>query len=282
MRHLNSLQRIRVCSVSGSSIVEPELVPSGLVAVFKPQNWTSSDVVAKVKYTLQRGAQAASGSTRKFKIKVGHGGTLDPLAEGVLVLGVGQGTKLMGDYLAGSKAYKAVARLGEEMDTLDSTGSITEMIDSTHVTATQLQAAMESFRGNITQVPPMFSALKKDGKKLYELARAGIEVERESRQVTVYHLSLTQDSFNPPYFGLDVSCSGGFYVRSLISDLARACNARAHMTSLLRTQQGPFTLPDCLHEKQFSSFEEICKAIKVSTAKIGLKDLRSAAPTPSS
>jgi tRNA pseudouridine55 synthase len=258
---------------------EEVTVPSGLLAVFKPRDWTSSDVVSKVKGILSKGMQRRCGNTR-FKIKVGHGGTLDPLAEGVLVLGIGEGTKLMGDYLAGSKGYQAVALLGAETDTLDNTGAITETVDSSSITENDLFLAMIPFRGDIMQVPPMYSALKRDGKKLYELARDGITVEREPRPVTVHSLELLSEfqedpvgerirKIALPYFGLDISSGGGFYVRSLISDLARSCGGRAHMTDLLRTKQGPFGIKDCVLEANWN-FDDLCKGILATNSKVDL------------
>jgi tRNA pseudouridine55 synthase len=263
----------------GAKNGEEVTVPSGLLAVFKPRDWTSSDVVSKVKGILSKGMQRRCGNTR-FKIKVGHGGTLDPLAEGVLVLGIGEGTKLMGDYLAGSKGYQAVALLGAETDTLDNTGAITETVDSSSITENELYLAMSPFRGDIMQVPPMYSALKRDGKKLYELARDGITVEREPRPVTVHSLELLSEfqedpagerirKIALPYFGLDISSGGGFYVRSLISDLARSCGGRAHMTDLLRTKQGPFGIKDCVLEADWN-FDDLCKGILVTNSKVDL------------
>jgi tRNA pseudouridine55 synthase len=263
-------------------------VPSGLVAVFKPKDWTSSDVVSKIKGILSKGMQERCGNKR-FKIKVGHGGTLDPLAEGVLVLGVGQGTKLMGEYLSGSKGYQAVAILGSETDTLDNTGTVTATVDSSSITEDQLRSALDSFRGDIMQMPPMYSALKRDGKKLYELAREGITVERDARPVTVYSLDLTKKfqedpsgvrirSISLPSFGLDISSSGGFYVRSLISDLAKSCGGRAHMTDLLRVRQGPFVIADCIVQENWD-FDSICQGLLDTNSKVGLiqKDLAAAA-----
>jgi len=249
-------------------------VPSGLIAVYKPKGWTSSDVVSKFKGILSRRAQELLGGKR-CKIKVGHGGTLDPLAEGVLVLGIGEGTKLMGTYLSGSKGYRAEAILGIETDTLDSEGNVTEVMSASHVTTELLLQNMAKFRGDIMQKPPMFSALKVNGKKMYELARAGIEIEREERPVSVYQLDLIMEGRNEtslqlPSFGLDLQCSGGFYVRSLISDLARSCQTRGHMTALLRTKQGPFTLEDCLNEAQGFTFENICGGILRSNEKAGI------------
>ena len=260
------------------------MVPSGLVAIFKPKNWTSSDIVSKVKGILLRGmkerAECAAG---KFKIKVGHGGTLDPLAEGVLVLGIGEGTKLMSSYLEGSKGYQAVAMLGQETDTLDNTGAVVETVDCSSIDLSMLEAGLEQFKGDIMQVPPMYSALKRDGKKLYELARQGIEVEREARNVTVYSLQMMSEfqediqgtkkrPLQLPSFGLSVQSSGGFYVRSLISDLARACGGRAHMTDLLRVKQGPFEIADCLTEPDWA-FDNICASIISTSTKAGLTPL---------
>lgn len=241
--------------------------------MFKPRGLSSNDAVTKIKYALRKGYQQRAGVS-KCNIKVGHGGTLDPLAEGVLVMGVGQGTKLMDTYLAGTKGYEAIAVLGSETDTYDSTGNITETLDCSHVTLELLEQSLSAFRGDILQVPPMYSALKRDGKKLYELARAGIEVEREARPVSVYSLNLIHqfqgNTRSPdqlislPTFGLNIECSGGFYVRTVIRDIARACNARAHMTDLLRTKQGAFTTTDCLYEKDWN-FDAISEHISTSS-----------------
>ena len=271
--------------LGSSDVGETVVVPSGLVAIFKPKNWTSSDIVSKVKGILLRGMKERAECTTggKFKIKVGHGGTLDPLAEGVLVLGIGEGTKLMSSYLEGSKGYQAVAMLGQETDTLDNTGTVVETVYCSSIDLRMLDAGLEQFRGDIMQVPPMYSALKRDGKKLYELARQGIEVEREARNVTVYSLQMMPEFQEDiqglkkrplllPSFGLSVQSSGGFYVRSLISDLARACGGRAHMTDLLRVKQGPFEIADCLTEPEWV-FDSICERIISTSTKAGLEPL---------
>lgn len=234
---------------------------SGLIAVHKPVGMTSNDVVVKIKRILLNQAKStvAYSSTvpmpnTSSKIKVGHGGTLDPLAEGVLVLGIGKGTSLLQVYLAGSKGYRAQAKLGIETDSLDTEGKVVATKDASHVSIEKLESALPKFRGNILQTPPMFSALKKDGKKLYDLARKGQVVERDARSVTVYKLELigpsnttkSQIVVPPEGFELDIECSGGFYVRSLIDDLAKQVDSLAHMTALLRTKQGLFSLEDCL------------------------------------
>lgn len=235
-------------------------VPSGLIAVYKPQEWSSSDVVGKVRNILRNGAKMEAGKKGKVNIKVGHGGTLDPLATGVLVLGIGEGTKMLQQYLTGSKSYAATALLGTETDTLDSTGNVTSTETWSHLSMSDIDKALEDFRGEISQVPPMFSALKRNGKKLYDLARQGIEVERESRRVTIYELSLGKEPKGLPEFSLDVSCSGGTYIRTLCADIARSVNSRAHMTSLVRTKQGPFVLSDCLPVEEWT-YEALCMEI---------------------
>jgi tRNA pseudouridine55 synthase len=251
------------------------VVPSGLLAVFKPKGMTSNDAVQIVKKVLNHppnnAAPHANKNTNKIQfnkrkdlIKVGHGGTLDPLAEGVLVLGIGAGTKSLTQYLAGSKAYVATGLFGSQMNTLDCTGTVTATAKWDHVTHTMIRDLLATkYIGTFKQMPPMFSALKKDGKALYEVARKGIEIERETRPVTVYKSQLfppqgsvsslvllptaSANSANNneypddiwkgvplPSFRLEVECGGGFYIRSLIDDLGKDCGSYAHMTALLR------------------------------------------------
>ncbi len=228
----------------------PPLDMNGFVATCKPKDWTSSDVVQKMRGVLEKEARRRAGT--KVKVKVGHGGTLDPMATGVLVIGVGTACRDLGDYLKGGKAYRAVGLLGAEYDTMDATGKVTETVDVSHVTPELLAGVLGAFRGNIMQRPPAFSALRKGGKRLYELARQGEVVETEPRPVQIDRLELVpaEDEAGQvlpwPYFGLEIECQGGTYVRSLISDLARAVGARAHMTHLVRTKQGPFLIENCL------------------------------------
>ncbi len=242
-------------------------LPSGLCAVYKPIGWTSNDAVQKVKSILLGGANRIGN--KKPKIKVGHGGTLDPLAAGVLVLGINDGTKLMASYLNGSKGYFAGGLLGEERDSQDSTGKVTETLDCGHVTREDLIAALPLFRGEIMQTPPMFSALKQNGEKLYDLARKGIVVDRIARPMSVYKLELASTAEDLPRFNLDIECSGGFYVRTLISDLSKQVKGVGHMTELIRTKQGIFTLDDCLHQDQWN-FESIRQHILTCSVKANL------------
>ena len=250
------------------STFKEELTPSGVVAVYRPKGWTSSDVVSKVKWIIINGEKnklgIEKGKKYKTKTKIGHGGTLDPLAEGVLVLGVGSGTKLLSEYLSGEKGYRAVATLGCETDTQDCTGNVTEAMDCSSIAHEDIEKHVNTFKGQIAQIPPMFSALKKDGKRLYDLARKGIEVEREARQVMVYDLQYLRHEL--PEFGLDITCGGGLYVRTLIVDLARAAGGRANMKELLRTKQGMFTLTDCIHQDDWN-YHQFCRSIRKCTEK---------------
>jgi tRNA pseudouridine55 synthase len=172
--------------------------------------------------------------------KIGHAGTLDPLAEGVLVLGVGKATKLLTSLEGAGKSYRATLRLGVRTDTYDSTGRVVDEREPSGVTAEAFSETLDRFRGEIEQVPPMYSAIKKDGVTLYKLARQGVEVEREARRVTVSRLELVE--FAQPSATIDVDCSKGTYIRSLVDDIGRALGVGAHMTALVRTRVGPFAI----------------------------------------
>lgn len=198
---------------------------AGFLLVDKPSGWTSHDVVAKVRNLL--GIK-----------KVGHAGTLDPMATGLLVLGLGRATRLLRFVQEAEKEYEARAQFGVATDSLDADGAVLTR-DAMDIGEGDVQAAMGRFRGPIMQVPPMVSARKVEGRRLYELAREGKEVERESRPVTIYSLELTD--FAPsdyPQVEFRVRCSKGTYVRTLADDLARALGGRAHLTELRRTRNG--------------------------------------------
>ena len=171
--------------------------------------------------------------------KAGHTGALDPLATGVLPICLGQATKLSGYLLDADKRYRVRAAVGACTTTGDAEGPVTRRSDATALTREALEQALAGFRGDILQRPPMYSALKRDGKPLYELARAGIEVEREARPVRIGGLELT--AFEPGAFELDVRCSKGTYIRTLVEDLAAAAGQCAHVAVLRRTAAGPFT-----------------------------------------
>lgn len=212
----------------------PHLGPDGLVVVDKPAGWTSHDVVAKSRGLL---------GTRK----VGHAGTLDPDATGVLLLGVGRATKLLRFLSPLGKAYVGEMVLGTETSTLDAAGDVTATFDMAGTTLAQVQAAAAAFTGPIEQVPPMVSAVKIDGKRLHELARQGIEVERPARPVTIHHLEVGPGpDGEPEVFTLHVTCSSGTYIRTLAADIGTALGGGAHLRNLRRTSVGPFTLDEAV------------------------------------
>uniref|UniRef100_A0A1A7X000 Pseudouridylate synthase TRUB1 n=2 Tax=Iconisemion striatum TaxID=60296 RepID=A0A1A7X000_9TELE len=227
----------------------------GLFAIYKKQGPTSADVLNAFKEALYREAGVQCTNPRKRKkqcLKMGHGGTLDSSASGVLVVGVGNGTKMLSTMLSGSKKYIAVGELGKATDTLDASGTVILEKDFDHITSEKMEEKLKFFTGDIMQVPPLYSALKKDGQRLSVLLKKGLSVEaKPARPVTVY--SLTLQEFKPPLFTLDIECGGGFYVRSLVDDLGKALSSCAHVKELIRTKQGQFTLQDhVLHEEQWT------------------------------
>jgi tRNA pseudouridine55 synthase len=200
---------------------------NGVLVVDKPKGPTSSDVVQIVRRAL------------KVK-KVGHTGTLDPMATGVLPLCLGEATKVAQILTDGSKAYDATVKLGVSTKTLDAEGEVSRTAVVPSLTREAIEQVLERFRGAFLQTPPMYSAVKKDGKRLYELARAGESIERDARPVTVHRLVL--NDFSSDELRISVACSKGFFVRTLASDIGDALGCGAHLCALRRTQAGPFTL----------------------------------------
>ena len=203
----------------------------GILNIDKPYGITSMELVRTIK--------RASGLKR-----VGHGGTLDPIATGVVVVCLGQATRMMEYIVDGTKEYEAVIELGATTDTYDAMGQVTDRRDYASVALADVGRALDSFRGVIDQVPPMYSALKKQGKRLYQLARAGIEVERQPRRVEVYSVELVE--WSPPLVTARVSCGRGFYVRSLAYDLGALLGCGGHLKSLVRLRSGIFELSDSI------------------------------------
>lgn len=200
---------------------------SGFLNINKPLHMTSHDVVAKIRRGL------------KIK-KVGHAGTLDPLASGVLIVCVGGATRLSDYVMHATKRYRAQIHLGATTDTYDAEGAVLSERDATHVRQEEVQALLSQFTGNIEQVPPMYSAIKQGGRKLYDLARAGEVVEREARSVKIDSLTITD--WSPPEFTLDIVCSAGTYIRSLAFDLGEALDVGAYLSGLTRVASGTFQL----------------------------------------
>lgn len=206
--------------------------PDGLALVDKAAGWTSHDVVARSRGLL---------GTRK----IGHSGTLDPDATGLLLLGVGKVTRLLRYLGMTTKRYTGVIVLGTATSTLDASGEVTGTWDMGHVTLDDVRTAAVAFTGDILQVPPMVSAIQIDGRRLHELAREGIEVERAARPVTVHELVVSAP-VAPGCFPIEVACSSGTYIRTLAADIGTALGGGAHLRDLRRTAIGSFTVDDAV------------------------------------
>ncbi|XP_077992691.1 pseudouridylate synthase TRUB1-like [Glandiceps talaboti] len=225
-----------------ASVVESQLLKlNGLFAVRKPTGITSAHVIRKLKSNLFKESGERFQSGPKSKFKIGHGGTLDKHASGVLVIGIGNGTKQLTTYLKGNKRYLGCGCLGIATETYDSYGQVTEDGSFDHVTQDKLEDVLKLFVGNIMQVPPIYSALKVDGQMMSRLASRGLPVKAKPARPVHIH-SIQCIGFDPPQFTLDVHCGGGVYIRSLMHDIGKALNSCAYMSSLVRTQQGPFIL----------------------------------------
>jgi tRNA pseudouridine55 synthase len=206
---------------------QKEPVLSGILNIDKPQGWTSHDVVARVR--------RLSGQKR-----VGHAGTLDPRATGVLLVCLGQATRVSEYLMRGRKVYRAAVHLGLSTDTYDAEGRVTAGAPEVNVTLPQLEEALSAFVGRIEQTPPMYSALKHQGTPLYKLARQGKTVERKPRPVEIYDIKLLD--WSSPVLTIEVTCSPGTYLRSLAHDLGQRLGCGAHLSSLTRLASGHFTL----------------------------------------
>lgn len=224
--------------------------PSGLLLVDKPSGPTSHDIVDRVRKAL--GLRA-----------VGHAGTLDPFASGLLILGIGKGTKALTALVGLDKAYEIEARLGARTDTFDREGAVlTDTRPITPPTQAAIEAALERFRGPIKQKAPLFSAIKQGGKKLYELARAGTATEamRPERDVTIHELTLKEYAW--PKLVLMARVSSGTYIRSLVDDLGNALEVGGYVQELRRTQIGTFSVKNAIGEARLTR-EEIERVLLV-------------------
>ena len=233
----------------------------GVFLLDKPQGMSSNDIMQKVKRIFQAN-------------KAGHTGALDPLATGMLPICLGEATKFSQFLLDADKRYLVTAKLGERTDTSDAEGQIVETRD-VNVKTPEILTALEQLHGDILQVPTMFSALKHNGKPLYEYARQGITVEREARPITIFELNFIE--YNAPYLTLEVHCSKGTYIRTLVDDLGEALGCGAHVTMLRRTAVADYptekmldwhTLQSLAEQQDLSSLDALLLPMDTAVAKL--------------
>lgn len=229
----------------------------GILNIYKEKGFTSHDVVAKLRRVLHQK-------------RIGHTGTLDPEAEGVLPVCIGKATKLCGMLTEKEKCYRATAVLGIETDTQDTFGQILARTGTEGITKEQIMEAICSFTGDYEQTPPMYSAKKVNGKKLYEYARQGIEVEREPVPVTIFSIENIGIDMEGHTFSMEVTCSKGTYIRTLCHDIGKKLGCGAAMQSLLRTRVRDFTVEEAL---SLSEVEELVRADRLAEKMFSVTDM---------
>ena len=269
-------------SKADEAVRAPSTIMNGILIIDKPENFTSHDVVARLRRILRTKS-------------IGHTGTLDPFATGVLVMLIGKATRLAQFLDKDAKEYEAIVRLGFETDTGDRTGNSRFQIPDSkfqipdsrfQISGEEIEGILSSFRGEIEQTPPMYSAKKVDGKKLYELARKGIEIERKPVKVTIYELELMENGkwkmenkenfgFWTLDFGLKVSCSAGTYIRTLAEDIGKKLETGAHLAELRRTKAGKFGIGKSV---TLEKLEEIVKENKLGEIMISMNEAISHLP----
>ena len=223
------------------------LVEDGYVAVIdKPLEWTSADVVRKVKFRLQRMGYR--------KIKVGHAGTLDPLATGILLVCIGRATKRVDSLQAERKEYVADLMLGATTPSFDMEHPVDKTYPTEHITRELVEETLKKFIGSIEQIPPAFSACMVDGKRAYDLARKGEEVNLKAKTLVIDEIELLECEL--PVIKIRVVCSKGTYIRALARDIGEALNSGAHLTGLIRTRVGEVKLEDCMQVEGFDEWLE--------------------------
>ncbi|MGL5233992.1 MAG: tRNA pseudouridine(55) synthase TruB [Empedobacter falsenii] len=206
----------------------------------KPLDWTSFDVVNKIRWNIRKAYNLK-------KIKVGHAGTLDPKATGLLLVCTGKWTKRIDEFQAQEKTYTGTIKLGVTTPTYDLESEENETFPTNHITEEIIHEATKQFIGEIEQFPPMHSAVKVDGKRLYELAREGQEIERKARKITIHDFKITK--IDLPFVDFEVNCSKGTYIRSLAFDFGKAVNSGGYLTALRRTKIGEF---DVINSENFA------------------------------
>ena len=209
---------------------------NAIIPVWKPVDWTSFDVVKKIRAQIK-------------PAKVGHAGTLDPFAEGVLMLCTGKFTKKVESFMNKEKEYLAEIQLGIETDTLDPTGNIMKTASIPDLSQNQIKTVLKTFIGKIKQEPPMFSAIKVNGQPLYRLARKGINIPRKKRVISIHDIELID--FSKDIITIKVTCGRGTYIRSLAQDIAEKLNTLGHLAVLKRTRIGEYDKTNCIEVEDF-------------------------------
>ena len=223
-------------------VTEAQFKEGQVLLIDKPLTWTSFQVVNKIRWEIRQRYGIK-------KIKVGHAGTLDPLASGLLILCTGKFTKKIDQYQAQEKEYTGEITLGGTTASYDLESEVDTQFPTEHITEDMIHEATHNFMGAIDQKPPIFSALKKDGKRLYELARAGEEVEVQPRKIYISDFVITKIDF--PKLEFRVVCSKGTYIRSLAHDFGKSLNSGAHLSALRRTKIGAFSVADALSLERY-------------------------------
>ncbi len=224
-------------------VSDPDSWLSGRILLFdKPYGWTSFYLVKKVRQAIER-------ATGLKKLKVGHAGTLDPLATGLMIIAVGKATRQIDELQAGEKEYLAAIRLGATTPGFDLEKGIDAVFPYGHVNEAMVREALMAFTGDIEQVPPLFSAKKIGGVRAYEMARKGMEQDLKPKRVFIKKIELLD--FNPPDISLLINCSKGTYIRSLARDLGTALGSGGHLTSLRRTKSGRFSVEEATTPENF-------------------------------
>lgn len=220
-----------------------DILNGQVLLIDKPLTWSSFQAVNKLKYVLKNRLDLPK------KFKIGHAGTLDPLATGLLIVCTGKFTKKIPEFMGQTKEYTGTIRLGATTPSYDLETEIDATFPTEHITEPLINETLKNFIGEIDQKPPVFSAIKKDGKRLYEHARAGEKIEIEARKTTIYEFEITR--FELPEIDFRVSCSKGTYIRSLAYDFGLALKSGGHLTALRRTKSGEFSVENGLTPEAF-------------------------------
>lgn len=224
-----------------------DFVAGEIIAVFKPYTWTSFQIVNKVRYHLSR-----KYGIKRFK--VGHAGTLDPLATGVLLLCTGKATKRIEELQKHTKEYEAEIMLGATTPSYDMEHPVNATFPYEHITKEMVEKTLTQFIGDIAQRPPLFSACKVDGKRAYDLARKGSDMELEPKQIRIDNIELLE--YELPKIRIRVTCGKGTYIRSLARDIGEALQSGAYLTALTRTRVGEYRIEDCINPEAFPEWLE--------------------------